>query len=67
MNEGKEPAGGRREHLGIHFRCCNVYGYIYKNKAGTAYCGFCPRCLARVEVKISRDGTGSGQRIFQAE
>ncbi len=55
----------RREHLGIHFRCCHLYGYIYKNKAGTAYVGHCPKCMAKVEVKISKDGTGSGQRMFQ--
>ena len=63
--DGSSPGVGRRERLGIHFRCCHAYGYIYKNKAGTAYCGFCPRCLAKIEVKISRDGTGSAQRIFQ--
>ncbi|MDR1520052.1 MAG: hypothetical protein LBU23_07915 [Planctomycetota bacterium] len=64
--KGMAGSGGRRrEHLAIHFRCCHVYGYIYKNKAGSAYSGFCPRCLAKVEVGISHDGTGSEQRIFQ--
>ncbi len=59
-----EPAK-KREHLGIHFRCCHQYGYIYKNKAGTAYVGFCPRCMKKLEVKISRDGTGEAGRFFQ--
>lgn len=63
QNQG--PTGKRREHLGIHFRCCHVYGYIYKNKMGTAYCGFCPKCMKRIVVRISKDGTGSGQRVFQ--
>lgn len=62
---GNAGAARKREHLGIHFRCCNVYGYIYKNKAGNAYVGFCPRCMRKTEVKISTSGTGSDQRIFQ--
>jgi hypothetical protein len=69
MNRERAEVEGRtggRGHLGIFFRCCHVYGYIYRNRAGTAYSGFCPRCLGKVEVKISRDGTGSDQRIFQA-
>ncbi len=65
MDAKKNGQGGRREHLGIHFRCCNVYGYIYKNKAGTAYTGGCPRCMRRAEVKISKNGAGSDQRIFE--
>lgn len=64
MDNGPRLGAGRRPHLGIHFRCCNLYGYIYKNKAGTAYVGWCPRCLRRLEVKISPNG-GSPQRIFQ--
>ncbi len=55
----------RRPHLGIHFRCCNVYGYIYKNRDNTAYAGRCPRCGKPLKVRISNDGTGTGQRIFQ--
>ena len=65
MDMKKSEPPKRREHLGIHFRCCNLYGYIYKNKAGTAYAGWCPKCMRKIEVKISKDGTGSGQRIFQ--
>lgn len=55
----------RRAHLGIHFRCCNAYGYVYKNKDGPAYVGGCPKCGRQLRVKISRDGNGSEQRIFQ--
>lgn len=64
-NQPAPAAGRKREHLGIHFRCCHLYGYIYKNKAGTAYTGWCPKCMRRVEVKISKTGGGSAQRIFQ--
>lgn len=58
--------GARGHYLGIHFTCCNIYARIHKNKAGTAYVGWCPRCLRKVEVKISRGGDGTDQRIFQA-
>ena len=61
----KTPARKRREHLGIHFRCCHVYGYIYKNKAGTEYNGFCPKCMKRLAVRITRDGSGSPLRMLQ--
>ncbi len=64
MGETK-PAEGRRPHLGIHFRCCNVYGYIYKNRDNSAYTGRCPRCGKPLKVKISNDGSGTNQRIFQ--
>lgn len=57
--------GQRRPHLGIHFKCCNVYSYIYKNRDGSAYSGRCPRCGKTLKVKVSGDGTGSAQRIFQ--
>lgn len=61
---GPQP-GQRRPNLGIHFRCCHVYGYIYKNKAGDAYVGGCPKCGRQLRVKVSKDGSGSAQRIFQ--
>ena len=64
MSEGGTTPG-RRPHLGIHFRCCNVYGYIYKNRDGTAYTGRCPRCGKPLKVRISNDGNGTNQRIFQ--
>lgn len=62
-----KPAGGNpkpKEFLGIHFRCCNVYGRIYKNKAGSAYAGNCPRCGKRVEAKVGSNGNGTDQRFF---
>lgn len=65
MENKNDTAPGKRPHLGIHFRCCNVYGYVYKNKDGTAYTGRCPRCGKPLRVKISQDGSGTGQRIFQ--
>lgn len=54
-----------REFLGIHFRCCNVYGRIYKNRTGNAYSGGCPRCGRRVEAKVGDNGQGTDRRFFQ--
>ena len=51
--------------LGVIFQCCNVYGRLYKNKAGTHYVGKCPRGLKSVEVKIGENGTT--ERFFKVE
>ena len=60
-NEGRrEP----KKFLGIYFRCCNTYGRIYKNDAGTAYEGRCPACGKRAEVHIGSQGSSS--RFFEA-
>ncbi len=54
-----------RKFLGIYFKCCKVYGRIYKNKAKTAYQGICPQCGSKVSVAIGEGGTT--QRLFIAE
>ena len=54
----------KRKYLGIMFKCCNVYGRIYKNKEGTYYAGFCPKCMKQVRVKIGEGGTG--ERFFSS-
>ncbi len=51
-------------YLSIHFKCCNVYAPIYKNAAGTAYAGHCPRCQRQLSVPIGPGGTT--QRVFEA-
>jgi len=53
-----------RPFLGIHFKCCNVYARIHLNKTGTAFVGWCPRCAAKTEVRVSP--TGSDSRFFSA-
>jgi hypothetical protein len=50
--------------LGVHFACCDVYSRVYKNRAGSAYIGHCPRCANRIEFEIGRGGTSS--RFFTA-
>ena len=60
-NDLPRPA---RPFLGIHFTCCNIYGRIYKNAAGTAYVGNCPQCRSKLTVPVGEGGTA--QRFFSA-
>lgn len=55
--------GTKRAFLGIWFECCHTYGRLYKNAAGTAYIGRCPRCMRPVSVKIG--GEGTSRRFFR--
>jgi len=61
----KNEQGIPNPFLGIHFRCCNVYGRIYRNAQKTHYVGSCPVCGARVKVPIGN--SGSSARFFTAE
>ncbi len=54
-----------RPSVGIYFKCCRVYSRISLNKQGTAFVGWCPRCAAKIEMKVSP--TGSTDRFFFAE
>ncbi len=58
-------SGGERSWLGIQFDCCGVYVRIYKNKSGTEYAGFCPRCSRPVHVRVGPGGTDA--RFFSAQ
>jgi len=59
-----KKAVDRRAFLGMYFKCCRVYSRIYINRQQTAFVGWCPRCAAKVEVKISP--AGSDSRFFVA-
>jgi len=65
---GLEDEGGRdregRRWIGIYFECCGVYSRLYRNKEGTAYKGYCPRCTRPVRVHIGPGGTH--HRMFRA-
>lgn len=50
--------------IGIFFECCSVYSRIYRNREGTAYMGFCPRCQRPAKVKVGAGGTNA--RLFRA-
>lgn len=63
-NDGQNSPARDRRWLGIQFECCNVYARIHKNKAGTAYVGWCPHCCRTVRVRVGADGTSS--RFFRA-
>lgn len=54
----------KRRFLSIWFRCCHVYGRIYRNAEETAYEGRCPRCAAAVRALIGPGGTD--RRVFEA-
>ncbi len=54
-----------RAYIGIMFDCCGVYARIYKNRAGDAYVGWCPRCLRQLRLKVGQGGTN--QRLFRAD
>lgn len=53
-----------RPYIGVQFECCAVYYRVYRNAAGTAYEGRCPRCGIAVKVPIGPEGTTA--RFFRA-
>lgn len=61
----RNDASRNRPFLSVYFACCGVYCRIYRNLAGTAYVGRCPRCGKSVRFLIGPDGTD--QRFFIVE
>jgi hypothetical protein len=65
VTEQSKSRSTDRPHLGVIFKCCRVYSRIYLNKKGDAFVGWCPKCAARLEIRVSP--TGSKERFFNAE
>jgi hypothetical protein len=65
MTDSTEKDDSKRPHIGIIFKCCRIYSRIYLNKKGDAFVGWCPKCAAKLEVKVSP--TGSKGKFFAAE
>ena len=57
-------AGVGRPWLAVSWRCCGTYSRVYRNRAGDAYEGRCPRCGSPVKAVIGAGGTSA--RFFEA-
>ncbi|MEM9252391.1 MAG: hypothetical protein AAGB29_08590 [Planctomycetota bacterium] len=61
---GDGVASGARPWIAIRWECCSSYSRIYRNPAGTAYAGQCPRCGRPISVRIGPGGIDT--RFFAA-
>ena len=53
-----------RPFLSIWYRCCHVYGRLYRNRTNCAYEGSCPACRRQARVGIGPEGHAT--RVFEA-
>ena len=57
-------ASSAASFIGIQYRCCRVYGRLYRSADRAAYQGRCPKCGLAVTVPIGEGG--SNTRFFSA-
>jgi len=62
--EAEVGASSGRPFISVQFDCCQVYSRVYKNREGTAYVGWCPKCARKVTVKVGAGGVNC--RFFRA-
>lgn len=62
--DDSSPSTGR-PWVGIRFDCCSLYTRVYRNSEGTAYDGYCPKCLKKIRLAVGPGGVAS--RFFKAE
>jgi len=53
-----------RPWIAVRWQCCSTYSRIYRNRAGNAYEGRCPKCGTPAKATIGPGGTSS--RFFEA-
>jgi hypothetical protein len=64
-SQRRRGTGQGRPWLAMKWKCCGAYSRIYRNRAGTAYEGRCPKCAMHVRVPIGPGGTN--QRFFEVD
>ena len=62
--QSKSCKGDKRPFISIFWKCCQAYSRVYRNRQGTAYEGYCPRCRGYLKVPVGEGGTK--QRMFTA-
>ena len=69
QDSSRESRQDQATHVGkpwiaVRWQCCSVYSRIYRNRAGNAYEGRCPKCGTPARAAIGPGGTDS--RFFNA-